>query len=90
MIEYFIENYELAKKDKIVILGLSAGGVGAMIWGDWIQEKLKQQNSIAKVFVIGDGAMFPHSLVNAVTNETNLEKNWKFLINITNYEQNFT
>jgi len=23
-----------------VILGMSAGGVGAMIWADWIQERL--------------------------------------------------
>jgi S-formylglutathione hydrolase FrmB len=35
-IEYLIKNFDLAKKDKVVIVGMSAGGVGALVWGDWI------------------------------------------------------
>ena len=53
--KWLIDQYGLDKASKIMLTGGSAGGIAAFMWGNYLQEQVKNPNS---VYVVPDSGIF--------------------------------
>lgn len=56
LIDHLIKHTDLSSADNVILAGTSAGGIGALVNGDFLRDKL---SSVESLHVLLDGAMFP-------------------------------